>query len=379
MVGSAGHQDEGPAPHPAAPQPGHGAAQVEMRFRPDGGQQFHGLGVAVTGSGSRGALPGPQLRAEATLEEVSGRRCGSPHGLLEGLGIGIAVGALIEEHQGPRLPGHLELLDHELVALGRRRPVHPAQIVADLVFPQGEEVLAAVGGEGGPGRLGCRVVAPHGGEPGELVDAGVDDEPVGGTGRRRAVGKGERVGDSHHGRSDPVDASAAAEDLVAGDQRLTGAGASSGELGDAQAVNRVAHREVAHSARCGHVDFDHDLVTLVCLDRVQPPVDVDAGGGVAHEQHAGSGGDRQEQGGGQHLELAEDDPQQGQGGGHAEGHPPAPRRHQAPTLVPGTGTPCAMPSTISPRSEPRIWASGRRMSRWVSTGRSIALTSSGVT
>ena len=46
----------------------------------------------------------------------------------------------VEQDRGAGLPRHLVLAEHELAGAGRRAPVDPAQVVADLVLPQAEEV-----------------------------------------------------------------------------------------------------------------------------------------------------------------------------------------------------------------------------------------------
>ena len=97
-----------------------------------------------------------------------------------------------------------------------------------------------------------------------------------------------------------------------------------------------------------------------------------------HEDHPAGHGEQQEQGGGEQFDLPEAGPEQQQGAGDPGRRPAPAGGHQALDRVPGTGIPWAMPSMISSTEAPRIWASGRRIMRWVSTGRSMALTSSGV-
>ena len=63
------------------------------------------------------------------------------------------------------------------------------------------------------------------------------------------------------------------------------------------------------------------------------------------------------------LDLAEADPQNQQSRRDAEGGPASAGWHQVLTPLPGTGTPPAMPSTISSRTAPRICASGRKIMR----------------
>ena len=63
--------------------------------------------------------------------------------------------AHVEQHRGAALPRQLVLAHEQLVVAGRRRPVDPAEVVADHVGAQGVEVLAACG----PSEFGCRAPA----------------------------------------------------------------------------------------------------------------------------------------------------------------------------------------------------------------------------
>jgi len=152
-----------------------------------------------------------------------------------------------------------------------------------------------------------------------------------------------------------------------------------GEASHPEAVDGVLHREVGGPPRGLEVDLDDDVVSLVNLAGVDPPGDGCPGHFDASEPDTDGSGGHQECGGAQHLEFAEPNPEDGQRDGDAKRRPPANGRHQPSILVPGTLTPVATPSTMSSGEMPRIWASGFMMSRWVRTGRSIALTSSGVT
>ncbi len=253
-----------------------------------------------------------------------------------------------------------------------------AQVVADLVLAQGEEVLTALRGEGGVGRLHCRVEAAHRGEAGERLHRRVDRQAIGAAQGDAALGEGEGVGHGHLRRADRVDPAGPAEDLVARHQVLAGGGGGGGEAGHAQPVHRVLDGEVARLAGGEEGHLHRHLVALVGLGRVDAPAHFQARGAGADEGHSAGHGEQQEQRGGQELDLAEAGPQQQQGAGDPGGGPAPAGGHQALDRVPGTGIPWAMPSMISSTEAPRICASGRRIMRCVSTGRSMALTSSGV-
>ena len=59
----------------------------------------------------------------------------------------VALGVHVEHDRGLRAPARLVLADHELAGAGGRAPVHAAQVVAQLVLAQGEELVAEVAHE----------------------------------------------------------------------------------------------------------------------------------------------------------------------------------------------------------------------------------------
>ena len=71
--------------------------------------------------------------------------------------------------------------------------MHPPQVVADLVLPQREEVLAAVRGEGRPCRVHRRIEAAHLGQAGEALHPRVYQQPVGGAGAVAALRSGKSL------------------------------------------------------------------------------------------------------------------------------------------------------------------------------------------
>ena len=98
-------------------------------------------------------------------------------------------------HGGAALPRQLVLADHELVVAGGGGPVHPAQVVADDVGPQGEEVLAAPAegvGVLGPGQGVVPGAQRH---RRQRLDGRVDDQLGDAGGRQAQAGEPERVGE----------------------------------------------------------------------------------------------------------------------------------------------------------------------------------------
>ena len=119
----------------------------------------------------------PAATMLAAAETASSKRLG-----------GVVAGADVEQHGGAALPGQLVLADHELVVAGGRRPVHPAQVVADDVGAQRVEVLAAAAEGVGVLGAGERVVA------GGQRDGGERRRSAGSTVSSETPAAGERAG-----------------------------------------------------------------------------------------------------------------------------------------------------------------------------------------
>ena len=231
----------------------------------------------------------------------------------------------------------------------------------------------------GPGGLEGGITPADGRESFEPLDSGIDGEATDVPGTLPVLCKGEWVGHGSGCGPHLVDAAGTAPHLIAGDERAVGHGVRRGEPRYAEPMDRVLEGEVPEAFDRRDRELDHHLVALMDLGWTDATGEEDLRAGEAHEADAPERRHHQEDPCCQQFVLAEPHPQRCQGGSHPERGPAAGRGHQPLTLVPGTGTPAAMPLTISSSTAPRIWASGRRISRWVRTGLSKPLTSSGVT
>ena len=119
------------------------------------------VGEAVVGVGADGGEPVDHVVARVAAGAEDLARAGDhldpppqPHeprddrrrGLdrdLERLGV-VAVRVHVEHDRGARPPPRFVLADHQLAGARGRAPVHAAQVVADLVVAQGEELVAEV-------------------------------------------------------------------------------------------------------------------------------------------------------------------------------------------------------------------------------------------
>jgi hypothetical protein len=106
--------------------------------------------------------------------------------------VGVHRPAKVQKDGQLVVPGHLVLPDHQLAAVGGRRPVDPPEVVADRVRPK--RVLLVVAAEKTGARVvGPQVVAPSPRREHQGLDAGEDDEPAGRSRRHPSLGQTEGV------------------------------------------------------------------------------------------------------------------------------------------------------------------------------------------
>ena len=132
----------------------------------------------------------------------------------------VAVGMHVEHDRGLRAPAGFVLADHQLTGARGRSPVHAAQVVAELVVAQGEELVAEVAHHRrAPRRPRCSprdpaadrdgrddLVRPAGERAPRLSSTSASD--------RRASPNGSVA--AHDERADPVPATSAGGDAVRG-------------------------------------------------------------------------------------------------------------------------------------------------------------------
>ncbi len=297
---------------------------------------------------------------------------GGRDGLLQQL----AVGPQVDQHRGAPLPGRVVVAHHEVAGAGGRRPVHPPEVVADDVGPQGVELLAGPARPAGAGRPAVGVVAGACRRGQHLVDVGQHGDldqrrpPPGQAGEAEGVERGDVEG------TDLQDAAGAGGQVVGRPDLLTGVEGGQQDLGAGGAAHRVAHD---HGGRApGAVVGDRELDPAVAADGdpVGPDPALDAEGGTVdqgpdqarHHQALEDGaedvevGDAEQAAGDDQRDPSGDDQPAG------AGHRPV-----------GIGTAPRISCSTSPTVVPRSRASGVRISRWPSTGSARALMSSGRT
>ena len=148
-------------------------------------------------------MPEPQRRVETGAKQVAKcRRCPT-YRMLEGLSRHIALGSGVEEDKPARLPWHLELLDHEVVSLCRRRPMDVAQVVAALVFAESEEVVATRRRKARTSGVHGRVLAADHRKTVQVFDGGIYHQTIDAADRTSCFGHRQRV-PHHHTDAGPT-------------------------------------------------------------------------------------------------------------------------------------------------------------------------------
>ena len=124
----------------------------------------------------------------------------------------------VEHHRGARPPAGFVLADHQLAGAGGRAPVHAAQVVADLVLAQRDELVAEVAHDRARRArlvLGADA-APDRDRRHDVVHAWAHDELGLARAGLAAAGQAERIGDRDRERPDAVAAAATGGDAVRG-------------------------------------------------------------------------------------------------------------------------------------------------------------------
>ena len=130
----------------------------------------------------------------------------------------VRAGAVVEDEHGLGLPRRLVLAHDELAEARGRAPVDAAQVVADLVVAQREELVVR-GRRHRHQRAPLRArpsLAGRGGGARQRVHARPHDHVVGAADLDEAVGEAERVGDPHDRGPDGEPAAAVGRDPVRG-------------------------------------------------------------------------------------------------------------------------------------------------------------------
>ncbi len=120
----------------------HGGEAVAV-VRADGGEHVDHVVARVAPGAEHLAGAGDDLDPSAQAHQPRGDRRRRFDRDFERLGV-VCARVHVEHDRGARSPPGFVLADHELAGAGRRLPVHAAQVVAQLVVAQGDELVAEV-------------------------------------------------------------------------------------------------------------------------------------------------------------------------------------------------------------------------------------------
>ncbi len=163
------------------------------------------------------------------------------------------------EHQGePALPGLLVVADDQVVGAGAHGPVHPAEVVADHVGPQGVELLARPAGAGAAVLAGEGLGARGPAQRRDPVDAGQHEQPHPPGEGPAPASQPEGVGDLGDERADRHLAAVVGGEAVGGPHRAAGQEGRHHQAGAGPIADRVAEGEHRGGPppRGGDLDLD---------------------------------------------------------------------------------------------------------------------------
>ena len=286
------------------------------------------------------------------------------------------------------LPSLLVSPDLEFVGVGRRRPVHPAEVVAHHVRPQRDEVLGARGGDHAVAQPGERLVATAADREGRGgVDGREDgDDELGRRpGRRRRANPNGSVS-SHEERADPQGPAAGGGQPVADLDATVGADGADRQPGPDRALDRIDASSTGGSLR---------VPRLVTANSTRPaPPTATRGGLTRRDTASGPAGHRTQTTAKTRRAMATE---ARTNSSTTPSRRPAPKVRAEPTSTAqpdrvstaqpalctgrasGWGTWARTSAITDSAVDWAARAAGESISRWASTGAARALMSSGVT
>ncbi len=189
----------------------------------DGGEPVDHVVTRVATRAEDGAGAGDHLDASLQAHQPRDDRRRGFHRDLERRVV-VTVGMYVEHDRSTRAPARFVLADHEVAGARGRAPVHPPQVVADLVVAQCEELVAEVTHQRPRGDRFTVAAHPtaHRDRRDDVVDARAHEHLAGLHFSEGSASHAERVRCSHDEGSNLVATAASRRDAIRSSRRRAG-------------------------------------------------------------------------------------------------------------------------------------------------------------